>query len=82
MTIVLPKETFRHLRLERDRHVAFAFAAADLLVEVNSEGIIVTASGATHGVVGADTQDLTGRPILEHFHAWWNHRGFRNGADM
>ena len=19
---------------------------------------------------------------LEHFHAWWNHRGFRNGADM
>jgi EAL domain-containing protein (putative c-di-GMP-specific phosphodiesterase class I)/GGDEF domain-containing protein len=65
MTSEIPEQTVRHLRLERDRHVAFAFAAADLLVEVGGEGIIVAASGAAQGVVGADTKALLGRPILE-----------------
>src|SRR5690242_14968673 len=65
MTSEIPEQTVRHLRLERDRHVAFAFAAADLLVEVGGEGIIVAASGAAQAVVGADTKVLLGRPILE-----------------
>ena len=65
MTSEIPEQTVRHLRLERDRHVAFAFAAADLLVEVGDEGIIVAVSGAAHAVVGADTKALLGRPILE-----------------
>jgi EAL domain-containing protein (putative c-di-GMP-specific phosphodiesterase class I)/GGDEF domain-containing protein len=65
MTIEIPEQTVRHLRLERDRHVAFAFAAADLLVEVGSEGTIVTASGAAQAVLGVDTKTLTGRPILD-----------------
>ena len=37
MTSEIPEQTVRHLRLERDRHVAFAFAAADLLVEVGGK---------------------------------------------
>ena len=62
MTSEIPEQTVRHLRLERDRHVAFAFAAADLLVEVGDEGIIVAVSGAAHAVLGADTKALFGRP--------------------
>ena len=47
-------ETIRHLRLERDRHVAFAFAAADLLIEVSLDGTIIAAAGAAHAILGAD----------------------------
>ena len=41
-----PAESLRHLRLERDRHVAFAFAAADLLIEVSDDGTIIAAADA------------------------------------
>ncbi len=60
-----PLESIRHLRIERDRHVAFAFAAADLLIEVSLDGTIIAASGATHAILGADTRDLAGRPITD-----------------
>ena len=56
-----PDETIRHWRLERDRHVAFAFAAADLLIEVSLDGTIIAASGATHAILGADNRK-PGRP--------------------
>lgn len=51
------------VRLERDRHVAFAFAAADLLIETTSEGRIVTVSGAAHSIVGRSSAELAGTPI-------------------
>jgi EAL domain-containing protein (putative c-di-GMP-specific phosphodiesterase class I) len=60
-----PADTVRHLRLERDRHVAFAFAGADLLIEVGAEGTISAASGAAHAVLGVDTRTLVGRPLTD-----------------
>jgi hypothetical protein len=34
------------LRLDRDRYVAFAFAAADMLLELDQVGCVVSANGA------------------------------------
>ncbi len=48
------------VRLERDRHVAFAFAAADLLVETDAQGLIVSASGAAQSIVGRPVASLPG----------------------
>jgi EAL domain-containing protein (putative c-di-GMP-specific phosphodiesterase class I) len=58
-------EFARHMRLERDRHVAFAFAAAELLVEVNTDGSIVAASGAAQTILGVGIPSLIGKPMLE-----------------
>ena len=60
-----PAESLRHLRLERDRHVAFAFAAADLLIEVGNDGTIIAAAGAAQAILGMGIPGLTGRPILD-----------------
>ena len=57
--------SIRHLRRERDRHVAFAFAAADLLVEVATDGVILAAAGAAQAILGVDIPRLTGKPILD-----------------
>ncbi len=65
MTSEIPEHIVRHLRLERDRHVAFAFAAADLLIEVGGAGTVVAASGAAHAVLDADTKALVGQPIFD-----------------
>lgn len=51
------------LRLERDRHVAFAFAAADLLIEVQVDGRITAASGAARAILGLDPRQLVDRPV-------------------
>lgn len=53
------------LRAERDRYVAFAFAAADLLLEVNDKGIIVFAVGALRSLTRRDSATLIGRPFAE-----------------
>jgi EAL domain-containing protein (putative c-di-GMP-specific phosphodiesterase class I)/GGDEF domain-containing protein len=58
-------ESLRHLRLERDRHVAFAFAAADLLIEVSNDGKIIAAAGAAQAILGVSIPGLTGKPILD-----------------
>lgn len=50
------------LRAERDRYVAFAFAAADLLLEVNENGVIVFAVGALRSLTRRDSATLVGRP--------------------
>jgi EAL domain-containing protein (putative c-di-GMP-specific phosphodiesterase class I)/GGDEF domain-containing protein len=63
MTISSPAEFIRNLRLERDRHVAFAFAGADLLIEVAPDGTILAASGAANAVLGVDVPELVGRPL-------------------
>jgi EAL domain-containing protein (putative c-di-GMP-specific phosphodiesterase class I) len=51
------------IRLERDRHVAFAFAAADLLIETDFSGRIVAASGAAQAVLGVTLPDLAGQAL-------------------
>ncbi len=53
------------IRIERDRFVAFAFAAADLLLEVDGDGRIRFAAGALKSLTRHDADDLTGRPFVD-----------------
>jgi PAS domain S-box-containing protein len=53
-----------NLREERDRFVGFAFAAADLLLEVSSENLILFAAGAAKALTGADAAQLVGKSFL------------------
>lgn len=53
------------IRAERDRFVAFAFAAADLLLEVDGEGGITFAAGALKSLTQRDAASLKGRPFSE-----------------
>lgn len=48
---------------DRDRFVAFAFAAAELLVETGPEGRIVWAGGAFNARLGATGEAFTGHPV-------------------
>src|SRR5258708_18659288 len=49
------------IRQERDRFLAFAFAAADLLLEVDAEGRIGYAAEALKSLTHHDAASLTGR---------------------
>lgn len=46
-----------------DRFMAFAFAAADLLVETDINGVIIFAAGAFRTLLGTDSRDYAGRPV-------------------
>ncbi len=52
-----------------DRFLAFAFAAADLLVETDIDGVIGFAAGAFPSRFGRPAQDYIGRPINSLFAA-------------
>jgi EAL domain-containing protein (putative c-di-GMP-specific phosphodiesterase class I) len=65
MSTVIPEDTVRHLRWERDRHVGFAFAAADLLIEVGRDGMITAAAGAVHAVLDIEPGALVNRPVAD-----------------
>jgi EAL domain-containing protein (putative c-di-GMP-specific phosphodiesterase class I) len=54
---------------ERNRFLAFAFAAADLLIEVDAALRITFAIGAAEGLVGRSTAALTGSDLLDLFAA-------------
>jgi EAL domain-containing protein (putative c-di-GMP-specific phosphodiesterase class I)/GGDEF domain-containing protein len=56
-------EMIEQLRFERDRHVAFAFAAADLLIEARADSTIVAASGAVHAILGREKSTLIGSHV-------------------
>src|SRR3989304_10215537 len=53
------------VRAERDRYVAFAFAAADLLLEIDRQGRILFASGAAQQLTGRGDQALIGTSLYE-----------------
>ncbi len=53
------------LRRERDRFVAFAFAAADMLMELDKDGTVVFADGATGGLLGVVPQSLVGKNLAD-----------------
>jgi EAL domain-containing protein (putative c-di-GMP-specific phosphodiesterase class I) len=53
------------LRSERDRFVGFAFAAADLLIEIDGADRILYAAGAAQRLCGRDADSLPGQHILE-----------------
>ena len=53
------------LRHQRDRFVAFAFAAADVLLEVDAEQIVHYAGGAINSLTGQSPQRLVGASCLD-----------------
>ncbi|MAL79582.1 MAG: hypothetical protein CMN55_10805 [Sneathiella sp.] len=53
------------LRTEKERFVAFSFAAADLLIELDKDGSVIFASGAAKGLTGLDMNDLEGTIFLD-----------------
>ncbi len=53
------------LRRDRDRFVALAFCAADLLLEVNAFNEIVFAAGASHSLMGQPPESLVGKEFLD-----------------
>lgn len=51
------------LKSERDRYLGFAFASADILMEVGHEGDIVFADGALRGLLALRPEYLIGKPF-------------------
>ncbi len=52
-------------RSDRDRYVAFAFAAADLLIELDRTGRMLNVKGAAHNVFGCDDRELLRQNVLD-----------------
>jgi EAL domain-containing protein (putative c-di-GMP-specific phosphodiesterase class I) len=55
----------KELREERDRFVAFAFAAADVLVQLDPDRRVRFASGASQALLGVPAAALPGRDFAE-----------------
>ena len=53
------------LRDDKERFVAFSFAAADLLIELDSSGVICFSSGAAKGITGNDLSELQGKKFVD-----------------
>lgn len=53
------------LKAQRDRFIAFAFAGADLLLEVDAGDIIAYSAGAGEAVYGLADNDLSGRKLAD-----------------
>ncbi|MFN4275170.1 MAG: EAL domain-containing protein [Ferrovibrio sp.] len=51
----------KDMRAERDRFVAFAFSAADLMLEVAADGQIIFATGAARLIAGCESTGLVGQ---------------------
>lgn len=62
------RQTPETLRVERDRFVALAFCSADLLVELDREGRITFAAGATKVFTGCDPDALRGTRVKDLVH--------------
>jgi len=57
---VSTSEKMNDLRDDKERFVAFSFAAADLLIELDQSGVICFVSGAAKGITGKDIKELMG----------------------
>ena len=55
------------LKRQRDRFVAFAFAGADLLIEVDPDNRTCFVAGAAQRLLGTEAQAQIGRPVLDLF---------------
>ncbi|CAL4866328.1 hypothetical protein MMA231_00568 [Asticcacaulis sp. MM231] len=55
------------LKTQRDRYIAFSLAAADLLIEVDSDFCIVKTIGATQALLSGLAQDVVARDVCEIF---------------
>ena len=56
------------LREERDRYLAFAFTHADLLMEIDTQGLIAYADGALSHIFGDHSPKLDRKPFEELFY--------------
>ncbi len=52
------------LKRDRDRFVALAFCAADLLLEVNAKGIVTFSAGATQSLIGKGPDKVIGQSFM------------------
>lgn len=57
----------KKLKQQRDRFLAYAFASADLFIEVDAEGVILYATGAVKSLTGIDHDSLPGKKWLTIF---------------
>jgi len=53
------------LRGDKERFVAFSFAAADLLIELDENGVIFFVAGAAKGITGQDLSKLKGMKFVD-----------------
>jgi EAL domain-containing protein (putative c-di-GMP-specific phosphodiesterase class I) len=53
------------LKAERDRFIAFAFCAADMLLELDARRTVTYAGGATVALMGKRSHDFIGRSIFD-----------------
>ncbi|MBE7637158.1 EAL domain-containing protein [Sneathiella sp. P13V-1] len=53
------------LRDDKERFVAFSFAAADLLIELDKKGNICFVSGASKGITGKSIEELMGSSFVD-----------------
>jgi EAL domain-containing protein (putative c-di-GMP-specific phosphodiesterase class I) len=53
------------LRQQRDRFIAFAFAGADLLLEMSDDNVVGYSAGAGESLYGLSDRDLTGKQLAE-----------------
>lgn len=63
------EKTVELLRGERDRFVAFSFASADILIELDENGRILFVDGAISGLLGRKGEDLLGEAFTTLIHA-------------
>jgi EAL domain-containing protein (putative c-di-GMP-specific phosphodiesterase class I) len=57
----------KNLKSQRDRFLAFAFASADLFIEISEDQKIIYALGAAKGIIGIADTSLIGKDWLELF---------------
>lgn len=60
-----PQTTIALLTEQRDRFVAFAFAAAEVLLEVDGEGRIGFVAGGVKALIGLQPSSLSGRKLQD-----------------
>lgn len=65
ITTAEKRDPVGELRQDRDRFVALAFSAADILFELDRERNIVFAAGAAGALLGVDSASLYGRPFTD-----------------
>jgi len=65
MTASVAPSVEQQLRQERDRFIAFAFCGNDMLMELDAEGRIRFAAGATELLAGGSGSALIGRPFID-----------------
>ncbi len=58
------------IKKQRDQFLAFAFASADLFIEVSEEGKVIFTLGAAKGMTGIDDKELKGKKWLDLFSAY------------